>query len=165
MKLFSILNKKDSEAKTQPSTEASNEKTTLYALLGGEEGVSDIANGFYDVMETAPEAKQLLDIHPLPLTSIRQRFFEYLSGWFGGPPLFEAKYGHPRLRARHLPYPVTPILKEQWMFCMYKTLEQHVQDPQLRNQILSAFADLAEHMINRPNQQQSTCPSGQTTQE
>jgi hemoglobin len=57
-------------------------------------------------MQNDDNAKDLLAIHPQPMLPIRQKFFEYLSGWLGGPALYETKYGHPRLRARHLPYSI-----------------------------------------------------------
>lgn len=125
--------------------------STPYSRIGGEAGVYALANGFYDNMLLLPEAQELLAIHPQPMDSIRQRFFEYLSGWLGGPALFEQKYGHPRLRARHLPFEVTPSLAHQWMLCMTKALEEHVDDMQLRGQLHEALSGLANHMINTPD--------------
>lgn len=121
-----------------------------YQLIGEEAGTRNLANTFYDVMESAPEAKDLLAIHPQPMESIRQRFFEYLSGWLGGPPLFETQYGHPRLRARHLPFTVTPQMRDQWMFCMNKALDTTVENKQLREGLRQSFSQLATHMINQP---------------
>lgn len=123
-----------------------------YILIGGEKGTRDLAERFYDVMQSAPEAKELLSIHPQPMDSIRQRFYEYLSGWLGGPPLFEKQYGHPRLRARHLPFKVTPVMRDQWMFCMNQALTDTVENTQLRRGLSQSFEQLATHMINRPDQ-------------
>lgn len=123
-----------------------------YILIGGEKGTRDLAERFYDVMQSAPEAKELLSIHPQPMDSIRQRFYEYLSGWLGGPPLFEKQYGHPRLRARHLPFKVTPVMRDQWMFCMNQALIDTVENTQLRRGLSQSFEQLATHMINRPDQ-------------
>lgn len=122
-----------------------------YFLIGGEKGTRALAERFYDIMQTAPEATELLGIHPQPLDSIRHRFFEYLSGWLGGPPLFEQQYGHPRLRARHLPYTVTPKMRDQWMFCMNRALEETVENELLRQGLAQSFEQLASHMINRQN--------------
>ena len=125
-------------------------QTSPYQLIGEELGTRNLAETFYDVMESAPEAKELLALHPQPMDSIRQRFFEYLSGWLGGPPLFESQYGHPRLRARHLPFKVTPQMRDQWMFCMNKALDTTVENKQLREGLRQSFSQLASHMINRP---------------
>lgn len=125
-----------------------NPEQTPYQLMGGEAKVRQLADRFYDVMETAPEAKELYAIHPQPLHGTRQKFFEFLSGWLGGPPLFEQKYGHPRLRARHLPFTVNQQLRDQWMFCMNKALDEVVEHELLREGIRQSLGQLASHMIN-----------------
>lgn len=109
-----------------------------------------IAERFYDVMENDPDTEELLALHPQPMTHIRQKFFEFLSGWLGGPPLFEEKYGHPRLRARHLPFKIDTKLRDQWLHCMFIVLEERVDDPMLKMQLRQRFAALAHHMINQP---------------
>ncbi|WP_417659312.1 group II truncated hemoglobin [Pseudidiomarina sp.] len=121
---------------------------SIYDQLGGEVAVRAIAERFYDVMESDPRAKDLLAIHPQPMHGIRQKFFEFLSGWFGGPALFEKKYGHPRLRARHLPFTIDIKLRDQWLLCMYQVLDEQVSDPLLKMQLRSQFTQLAHHMIN-----------------
>ncbi|ROQ19084.1 hemoglobin [Gallaecimonas pentaromativorans] len=108
-----------------------------------------LAETFYDIMATDPKAAELLAIHPQPMDSIRQRFFEFLSGWLGGPGLFEQKYGHPMLRARHMPFPVTQTLRDQWMYCMEEALNREVKHPPLKKSLLNAFSPLATHMINQ----------------
>ncbi len=111
--------------------------------------VRNMADRFYDIMQTDPEAAELLAMHPQPLDAIRQKFFEFLSGWFGGPQLFSAKYGHPRLRARHLPFAIDTRMRDQWLHCMYRVLDEQVQDPLLHQQLKAQFTQLAHHMINR----------------
>ncbi|AWB66360.1 hemoglobin-like oxygen-binding protein [Saccharobesus litoralis] len=123
-------------------------RATLYFKIGEEQGTRALANRFYDIMLTAPEAAELLAIHPQPMDSIRERFFEFLSGWLGGPPLFEQKYGHPRLRARHLPFEVNQSMIDQWLFCMNKALEKEVKDLRARKAIKQAITPLAQHMLN-----------------
>lgn len=124
---------------------------TPYDRLGGKEGVHQLANRFYDIMETDPQAKALYAIHPQPLDNIRRVFSMYLAMWLGGPNEYEAERGHPRLRARHLPFPVTPDLKAQWMYCMRKAMAEHTTDIALANELLAALDQLADHMINRDN--------------
>lgn len=93
-------------------------------------------------------AEALLAIHPQPLDRIREVFFLYLTMWLGGPNDYEKQRGHPRLRARHLPFTVTPTLKAQWMYCMRKAMMQTVTDIPLAERLLQALDQLAEHMIN-----------------
>ncbi|WP_018982124.1 group II truncated hemoglobin [Salinimonas chungwhensis] len=142
MGIFSFLSKKKQQA-AAPGT--------VYEAIGGEPAVKAIANDFYNVMEHDPFASELLAIHPMPLTRIRHVFFLYLKMWMGGPNDFEQQFGHPRLRARHLPFTVTPALKAQWMYCMRKAMMKNVSDIKLANRLLVALDSLAEHMINQPD--------------
>ena len=121
---------------------------TAYEVIGGEEGTRKLANTFYDIMESDEFAADLLALHPKPLDSIREKFFQYLTGWLGGPPLYEAQYGHPRLRARHLPFEVTDNMVEQWLYCMNKALNQVVEDSNTREAIRQPITQLARHMKN-----------------
>lgn len=121
---------------------------TQYQQLGGEGAVRALADRFYDIMLHDPEAADLLALHPQPLDRIRQRFFEFLSGWLGGPPLFTQQYGHPRLRARHLPFRIDIKMRDQWLHCMYQVLDEQVKDPLLHQQLKAQFTHLAHHMIN-----------------
>jgi hemoglobin len=93
-------------------------------------------------------AKPLYDMHPLPLDRIRQVFFEFLSGWLGGPNLFTEKHGQPMLRKRHMPFTINKDLRDQWMYCMNKTLDIEVDNPLLREGLKQSFGQLATHMIN-----------------
>ncbi len=90
----------------------------------------------------------LYAIHPLPLERIRHVFYLYLMMWLGGPNHYEKERGHPRLRARHLPFTVTPTLKAQWMYCMRKAMYETVTDVQLAEKLLNALDALADHMVN-----------------
>ncbi|KPQ05340.1 MAG: hemoglobin-like protein Hbo [Idiomarinaceae bacterium HL-53] len=109
-----------------------------------------MADRFYDIMSTDPAAQELFDLHPQPLTAIRQKFFEFLCGWLGGPQYYEQKYGHPRLRARHLPFAIDIKMRDQWLHCMYQVLEEQVQEPALKHELRQRFTALAHHMINQP---------------
>lgn len=125
---------------------------TPYQAIGGENTVRQLANRFYDIMENDPVAAELLAIHPQPLDRIRHVFFLYLTMWLGGPNQYEQERGHPRLRARHLPYTVTPKLKAQWMYCMRKAMYECVNDMNIADQLLKALDQLADHMVNREDE-------------
>lgn len=121
---------------------------TPYAQLGGEAGVRSLVHRFYALMDELPEAYAVRQLHPESLAGSETSLFEFLSGWFGGPSLYIAKKGHPRLRMRHAPYAVGPAVRDEWMLCMTMALTEQVADTQLRDQLIHTFAHMADHLIN-----------------
>ena len=99
--------------------------TTPYEILGGAEGVRALVDRFYDLMDELPEAADIRAMHPEDLAESREKLYLFLSGWTGGPPLYMQKHGHPRLRARHLPFPIGIAERDAWMLCMTRALEEH----------------------------------------
>lgn len=121
---------------------------TPYEAMGGEVAVRALVDCFYDLMDSMPEAYELRKMHPDDLQSSRDKLFMFLSGWLGGPNLYIEQYGHPRLRARHLPFAVDIQARDQWLMCMDQAIDELV-DEKLRNGLKKAFADTANHMRNR----------------
>ncbi|MDF2179761.1 group II truncated hemoglobin [Aliiglaciecola sp. CAU 1673] len=127
----------------------SDKPSTLYEMVGGEEAVRVLCNRFYDIMESDPKVAALRAIHVEDLAVTRQKFFEFMSGWLGGPALFTEKYGHPRLRARHLHVPVDDKMIEQWLYCMQQALKQCPADEAVKQAVWQNLVPLARHMKNQ----------------
>jgi hemoglobin len=120
-----------------------------YERLGGEEAVRGLVDRFYDLMDTLPEAADIRALHPEDLSGSRDKLFMFLSGWLGGPPLYQMEYGHPRLRARHLPFPIADEERDAWLLCMERALAETQMDAMLRAHLLQALRNTADHMRNR----------------
>jgi hemoglobin len=122
---------------------------TIYEQIGGEQAVRKLVDRFYDLMDTLPEAAGIRALHPESLEESRDKLFWFLSGWTGGPQLYIDRFGHPRLRARHLPFPIGESERDQWLLCMNAALDETVGDPLMRQQIKRSFAQLADFMRNQ----------------
>ncbi len=122
---------------------------TPYDRIGGADGVLHLVTEFYDEMDRAAGAKTIRDMHATDLKSSREKFRLFLSGWLGGPPLYVEKYGHPRLRRRHFPFPIDTAAANAWMACMDHALAIVVEDELFRGQLRGAFQNVAEHMRNK----------------
>lgn len=120
---------------------------TPYEEIGGEEGTRALAEAFYDVIEE--ESPVLRAMLPARTANTRRKLFMYLSGWLGGPPLYEQKWGHPRLRMRHFPFAIGDDEAAEWMRCMVVAMGRCAVDGQLRTFLEDRFAPLADHMRNR----------------
>jgi hemoglobin len=122
---------------------------TPYELLGGEATVARLVDRFYELMDTVPQFKELRALHPESLEGSRDKLFMFLSGWFGGPDLFVQKYGHPRLRARHLPFSIGVAERDQWVACMILAMEDVGIEEALRKRLTENFFNTADFMRNR----------------
>lgn len=107
---------------------------------------------FYFYMDSLPEVKIIRDMHHADLAEAQEKLFLFLVGWTGGPQLYMEKHGHPRLRARHLPFFIGERERDMWMLCMEKALADCADKFQLPAEALSFFKSslgrLATHMIN-----------------
>jgi hemoglobin len=120
-----------------------------YTRIGGDAAIRKLVDRFYELMDELPETYAARKIHPADLTESGNKFFDFLSGWLGGPQRYIEKYGHPMLRRRHLPYAIGPEERDQWLLCMQLALEETVQDAPLREALYGQFVQLGEHMRNR----------------
>lgn len=127
----------------------SQAQQTHYQMLGGEDGVRRIVDSFYDYMDADAAAAGIRAMHPPDLTTSREKLFLFLCGWTGGPPRYVQKYGHPKLRARHLPFPIGPAERDAWVMCMDHALDDHEMPEVLREYLKQRFRAVADHMRNQ----------------
>jgi hemoglobin len=126
---------------------------TPFEQLGGADAVRALVDRFYDLMDTAPEAAAIRALHARNLKVSREKLTMYLTGWTGGPPLYEQAYGHPRLRMRHLPFPIASRERDEWLWCMDRALDGQPMPDEVRAFLREKLHALADHMRNRPDAQ------------
>ena len=93
---------------------------TVYEAIGGDAAVRRLADAFYDIVEE--EAPLLQAMLPANTSISRQKLYEFLSGWMGGPHLYWERRGHPALRMRHAPFPIDDRAATEWAVCMRAAL-------------------------------------------
>lgn len=121
-------------------------EATPYEAAGGEDGVRALVEAFYDRIDSeSPDLRAML---PRDDSGSRLKLFEYLSGWLGGPNLYEQKRGHPRLRMRHIPFPIGRAEAAEWMRCMRLAMDDAGIRRELREFLDVRLGALAEHMVN-----------------
>jgi len=133
--------------------EPNTAKQSLFEWLGGAEKgpetIRHLVETFYDIMDADPKAAGLRAIHQADLTEAREKLFMFLMGWTGGPQLYIERYGHPRLRARHMPFPIDESARDQWMYCMIKAMHTLEFDEALMKHIANQLYGVADFMRNR----------------
>ncbi|MCL1039777.1 group II truncated hemoglobin [Shewanella submarina] len=143
--LKSILSKPEATDTGERDPKQSN----AYDRIGGEKVIRAVARSFYQEMQSNPATQTLLAIHKAPIAESEQKLFEFLSGWLGGPQLYQQKYGHPALRARHMPFAIDESMRDQWLLCMKAAIEKEIKEAQHRQAIYQAISQLADHMRNQ----------------
>jgi hemoglobin len=123
--------------------------TSLYELLGGEPAVRAMVDAFYDRMDRDPAYAGIRALHPADLSGSRDKLHWFLCGWTGGPNYFIERFGHPRLRARHLPFSIGISERDQWMACMQQAMLDCGLSEPLRENLAGAFQGTADWMRNR----------------
>lgn len=134
---------------TPARTDHAEKKSTPYDMIGGEKSVRRIVDRFYDVMDSAPEAARIRAMHGADLSPMRERLFEFLSGWLGGPPLYFQRSDHNCIMSAHRPFPIGAGERDEWMMCMRKALEDCGVPAQLRELLDRPFLRMAEAFRNR----------------
>ena len=134
----------------QQSGGMEEEKSNLYALIGGADNLRQMVDRFYDLMELEPEFAGIRAMHPTPLDGSRDKLFWFLSGWMGGPDLYISQFGHPRLRARHLPFAIASNERDQWLRCMAWAMQDVGIEAGLQQHLMQSFYQTADWMRNTP---------------
>lgn len=123
--------------------------TTAFEWLGGEDKVRALVERFYDLMDLEPAYAQLRAVHGSDLGSARQKLFWFLCGWLGGPAYYTERFGHPRLRARHLPFAIGIKERDQWVACMDQAMRETGVPEALRTRLHESFMNTADWMRNK----------------
>lgn len=120
-----------------------------FERLGGEPGVRALVDRFYDLMDLEPGFAELRALHPSTLEGSRDKLFWFLCGWLGGPNHYIERFGHPRLRARHLPYAIGIAERDQWMACMLQAMAEQQVDEALASRLAESLFGTADWMRNK----------------
>ena len=123
--------------------------TTPFEMLGGEATVQALVNRFYDLMDLEPSYAELRATHGSSLTESRQKLFWFLCGWLGGPDHYVERFGHPRLRMRHMPFAIGIKERDQWVACMRQAMTELNVEPVLLERLTASFMNTADWMRNK----------------
>lgn len=126
-----------------------DEKLSMFERIGGAVIIDRLVESFYLRMDTLPEAKTIRAMHAADLGPVKSVLKRYLSEWTGGPKLYSPEKGHPRLRQRHMGFPIGNAERDAWLLCMRGALEETIADDAARTEIDAALTKLADWMRNQ----------------
>lgn len=122
---------------------------TPFERIGGEPRIRQLVDRFYDLMDLEPGYAELRASHGTTLDDARDKLFWFLCGWLGGPDHYQSRFGHPRLRARHMPFAIGTRERDQWVACMLLAMEEVGIEEGIRERLLQNFFNTADFMRNK----------------
>ncbi|QCJ45137.1 globin [Bacillus sp. S3] len=123
-------------------------KLTPFEAIG-EDTLYRLVDTFYGLVAQHPE---LAPIFPNQFTEIARKQKQFLTQYLGGPPIYTEEHGHPMMRARHLPFPVTPSRAKAWLSCMKNAMDMVGLHGTIRDDFYDRLYLTAQHMINTPDE-------------
>jgi len=126
-------------------------RKSVFESIGGIDKINELVDRFYDLMSLETQFSELRAMHHADLSTSREKLKLFLIGWMGGPDVYSPKYGHPMLRARHLPFKIGINERDQWLACMYRALEECGIEGNIAKQLEESFFNTANWMRNQPN--------------
>lgn len=118
---------------------------TLYEKLGAE-NLLLLVDRFYELVFKDPVLSPLFKTDK---DLIKKKQYLFLTQFLGGPDLYSNEYGHPRLRARHLPHPITEEHAVAWLKCMHEATQSLPVDDSIKTELFDRFPRTAFFMVNK----------------
>lgn len=118
----------------------------------GEERLTQMIHLFYEKVAVNPH---LAPIFPDDLTETARKQIQFQTQYLGGPNLFTEEHGHPMMKARHHPFPITPTRAQAWLECMSEAMDEVGLEGPLRETYYKRLVLTAHHMINQPEEEEA----------
>ena len=122
------------------------DEAAIYSLIG-EEGFARLVGAFY---RQVPHDDILGKMYPAEdLAGAEQRLRDFLIYRFGGPRRYIEERGHPRLRARHLPFQIDRAARDNWMRLMSNAFAEAKLPAGVEEHLRTFFEQMSTFMINQ----------------
>jgi hemoglobin len=125
---------------------AGAEEPSIYERAGGLAAFEQLVDGFYGRVEHDP---LLRPIYPDDLAPGKEGLTLFLAQYWGGGNLYSADRGHPRLRMRHAPFPITPEVALRWAELMTASIEEMRFPSDVEHALLDYVARATPTLINQ----------------
>jgi hemoglobin len=120
---------------------------TIYERIGGDESIRKIVDTFY------PKVYENEELSPLfegDINEIKRKQWMFLTQLTGGGALYSDEFGPPNMRARHMPFEITPVRAQAWLKLMHETLtETGLIETDGGKALFERLSQIAPIMINR----------------
>ncbi len=120
-----------------------------YQAAGGESGIRELVDAFYDEMEIEPAAANVRSMHPGDLTTSRDKLARFLCGWMNGPNRYREKYGSISIPGAHAHLSISPRERDAWLLCMERAIAKQPYSDAFRHYLYAQLSVPANRVVNR----------------
>lgn len=117
----------------------------------GAEHLSQLIDAFYARVAKHPKLKP---IFPDDLSETARKQKQFMTQYLGGPNLYSNEHGHPMMKARHSPFPITPARAQAWLECMSEAMDEVELTGKFRETFYQRLVLTAHHMVNQPDEEE-----------
>jgi len=118
---------------------------SIYERLG-DKNLQLLVDEFYNGVYSDPRISELFQTD---IKTVKEKQFAFLSQFFGGPPRYSEKHGHPMLRRRHAPHAITKSAAKAWLENMAFAISRLPVEEDFKDEIFNRFPQAASHMVNQ----------------
>jgi hemoglobin len=120
-------------------------QTTVFEAVGGQPFFDALVEGFYARVAADPTLRPL---YPTDLAPATRALALFLGQYWGGPAIYSAEKGHPRLRMRHAPFVIAGRERDAWLSAMLAALDDADAPPDATRMMAEYFTTASTAMIN-----------------
>lgn len=118
-----------------------------YQAAGGIDGIRQLVDDFYRIMDSWEPARSIRRMHSEDLSITRDKLTCFLSGWLGGPKLFQERYGSISIPMFHTSWPIGEAERDAWLGCMAQAIELQPYAPEFKEYLLRQLRVPAERVV------------------
>lgn len=122
---------------------------TSFQAAGGETGIRQLVDAFYDEIETLPAAATVRAMHPADLTTSRDKLARFLCGWLNGPNRYREKYGAISIPGSHAHLSISGRERDAWLLCMERAIAQQPYSDEFKRYLYAQLCVPANRVVNR----------------
>lgn len=123
---------------------------SMYEAIGGEPAFRQLAHRFYAEVAQDPDLRRVYPSRDLGPAEEHLRLF--LIQYWGGPPAYSERRGHPRLRMRHIHFRIGPAERDAWLRHMRTALDELALEPGYDAQLWEYLVMAANSLVNEPDE-------------
>ena len=140
-------------ADSDQTTAAYGQGDATFKAAGGDQGVLQLVNDFYDILASNTALQPLRKMHPADLSESRDKLYRFLCGWMGGPKRYRERYGPINIIDSHRHLKLDLSLRDQWLMGMQLAVDKQGYPDTLADYLMAQLTPPCDRILATQHQQ------------